>query len=56
MLYEVITHADTYEELGGYAALRKAIAMPKEEIVAEVKKANLRGRGGAGFPASYNFV
>jgi NADH-quinone oxidoreductase subunit F len=44
-------HADTYEELGGYAALRKAISMPKEEIVAEVKKANLRGRGGAGFPA-----
>ena len=43
--------ADTYEELGGYAALRKAISMPKEEIVAEVRKANLRGRGGAGFPA-----
>jgi NADH-quinone oxidoreductase subunit F len=41
----------TYIRLGGYEALRKAIAMPKEEIVAEVKKANLRGRGGAGFPA-----
>jgi NADH-quinone oxidoreductase subunit F len=44
-------HADTYEELGGYVALRKAISMPKEEIVTEVRKANLRGRGGAGFPA-----
>ncbi len=42
---------DTYVELGGYEALRKAIGMPKEEIVAEVRKANLRGRGGAGFPA-----
>src|SRR4030067_107615 len=44
-------HADTYEQLGGYAAMRKAFSMPKEEIVAEVRKANLRGRGGAGFPA-----
>ena len=44
-------HAETYERLGGYTALRKAISMPKEEIVAEVRKANLRGRGGAGFPA-----
>jgi len=42
---------DTYVRLGGYEALRKAISMPKEEIVEEVKKANLRGRGGAGFPA-----
>ncbi|HEY5764401.1 MAG TPA: NADH-quinone oxidoreductase subunit F, partial [Candidatus Deferrimicrobiaceae bacterium] len=42
---------DTYVRLGGYEALRKAMAMPKERIVEEVKKANLRGRGGAGFPA-----
>ena len=44
-------HVDAYMETGGYAALRKALGMPKEEIVSEVKKANLRGRGGAGFPA-----
>ena len=44
-------YAETYERLGGYAALRKALAMPKEAIIEEVKKANLRGRGGAGFPA-----
>ena len=42
---------DTYVERGGYSALRKALAMTKEQIVDEVKKANLRGRGGAGFPA-----
>jgi len=42
---------DVYAELGGYQALRKAFSMPKEEIVEEVRKANLRGRGGAGFPA-----
>jgi len=44
-------YLDTYTELGGYEALRKAFSMPKEAIVEEVKKANLRGRGGAGFPA-----
>ncbi|HSL91206.1 MAG TPA: NADH-quinone oxidoreductase subunit F, partial [Candidatus Limnocylindrales bacterium] len=42
---------DTYLQFGGYAALRQALAGPKERIVDEVKKANLRGRGGAGFPA-----
>ncbi len=44
-------HVDAYVEKGGYSALRKALGMPKEEITGEVKKANLRGRGGAGFPA-----
>ena len=44
-------HLETYVELGGYEALRKAFGMPKEQIVEEVKKANIRGRGGAGFPA-----
>ncbi|MBI5157085.1 MAG: NADH-quinone oxidoreductase subunit NuoF [Acidimicrobiia bacterium] len=39
-----------YEATGGYAALRKALAMKPEDIVAEVKASNLRGRGGAGFP------
>jgi NADH-quinone oxidoreductase subunit F len=40
-----------YRAHGGYDALRKAVSMPREAIVEEVKKANLRGRGGAGFPA-----
>ncbi|HEY5995688.1 MAG TPA: NADH-quinone oxidoreductase subunit F, partial [Candidatus Deferrimicrobiaceae bacterium] len=44
-------HVDTYVERGGYAALRKALGMTREQIIDEVKKANLRGRGGAGFPA-----
>ncbi|PJB32026.1 MAG: NADH-quinone oxidoreductase subunit F, partial [Deltaproteobacteria bacterium CG_4_9_14_3_um_filter_65_9] len=42
---------DTYREFGGYDALRKALSMTPEGIIDEVKKANLRGRGGAGFPA-----
>ena len=39
----------TYEASGGYRALRKALAMKPEDITAEVKASNLRGRGGAGF-------
>ncbi len=43
---------DDYLALGGYGALAKALfKMTPEQVVAEVKKANLRGRGGAGFPA-----
>ncbi len=40
-----------YEREGGYQAARKALGMPQAELVQEVKRANLRGRGGAGFPA-----
>jgi NADH-quinone oxidoreductase subunit F len=40
-----------YERRGGYKALRKALAMTPEEVVAELEASGLRGRGGAGFPA-----
>src|SRR5439155_18779840 len=39
-----------YRETGGYAALETAKAMEPAAIVDEVKKSNLRGLGGAGFP------
>jgi len=40
-----------YEAGGGYAALRKALrSMTPDEVMEEVKKSALRGRGGAGFP------
>jgi len=35
---------------GGYSGLIRALGMKPEEIVEEVKKSGLRGRGGAGFP------
>jgi len=37
-------------ERGGWRTFRKALAMPPEQVVDEVKKSGLRGRGGAGFP------
>jgi len=43
---------DDYLAIGGYSALPKVLSgMTPEEVVAEVKKSNLRGRGGAGFPS-----
>ncbi|NBZ96863.1 MAG: NADH-quinone oxidoreductase subunit F, partial [Proteobacteria bacterium] len=41
---------DCYVKHGGYVQIKKALGMKPEEIIEEVKKANLRGRGGAGFP------
>ena len=47
-----------YRESGGYEALARALKMQPEEIVEEVKKSGLRGRGGAGFPCGmkWSFV
>ncbi len=38
-----------YERRGGYDALRKALAMPPEEALANITDSEIRGRGGAGF-------
>ncbi len=46
------TNIEDYIALGGYRALAKALhEMTPEEVLEEVKRANLRGRGGGGFPA-----
>jgi len=45
------TSLKVYESRGGYRAFKKAVKMTPDELIEEVKAANLRGRGGAGFPA-----
>jgi len=47
---------DVYEAHGGYAMLRKALAMKPEEVTDEVKKSGLRGRGGACFPTGLKWT
>lgn len=40
-----------YRQMGGYRAVEKALkTMSPDDVVEEVKKSGLRGRGGAGFP------
>lgn len=45
------TSLAVYKAAGGYEGAAKALQMQPDEVVELVKKANLRGRGGAGFPA-----
>ena len=47
---EGIRFYDVYRKNGGYTSVEKAFKMSPTEIVDEVKKSGLRGRGGAGFP------
>ncbi len=46
-----IREFDVYTKNDGYEGLKKAVSMKPGEVIEEVKKSNLRGRGGAGFPA-----
>src|SRR5436190_3260845 len=41
---------EVYRRESGYRSVEKAFKMPPADIVEEVKKSGLRGRGGAGFP------
>ena len=46
-----------YVKRGGYEALRKVLSgMTPEQVVDEVKKSSLRGRGGAGFPSGLKWT
>src|SRR5688572_32426799 len=47
---ENIRTYDVYRREGGYRSVEKALKMSPANIVDEVKKSGLRGRGGAGFP------
>ncbi|MBI5142369.1 MAG: NADH-quinone oxidoreductase subunit NuoF [Nitrospirae bacterium] len=45
-----------YEASGGYDSLRKSLELAPDDIIETVKKANLRGRGGAGFPTGMKWM
>jgi NADH-quinone oxidoreductase subunit F len=45
------TNINHYIANEGYAGLSKALTMSQQEVVEEMKKSGLRGRGGGGFPA-----
>ena len=49
---------EVYKKNGGYQQLKKALELNPAQITDEVKKSNLRGRGGAGFPTGmkWSFV
>ena len=50
---------EVFRSTGGYRSVEKALkTMSPDEVVEEVKKSGLRGRGGAGFPAGmkWNFI
>jgi len=40
----------TYLDREGFKALKKALKLPGEQVIEEIKASGLRGRGGAGFP------
>lgn len=41
---------NSYLKVGGFLAIKKVREMKSEDIINEIKKSGLRGRGGAGFP------
>jgi NADH-quinone oxidoreductase subunit F len=45
-----LTRLAAYREVGGYGALEKARGMEPQAVIDELLAANIRGRGGAGFP------
>src|SRR6476469_8544987 len=45
-----LTKLAEYQAIGGYEQVPKALELSSDELIAELQQANLRGRGGAGFP------
>ena len=45
-----LTRLSEYEKVGGYKSLKKAVKMKREALLDELLAADVRGRGGAGFP------
>src|SRR5882762_6397760 len=59
VLLENSKSIDVYRQHGGYEAIKKVLAsMSPDDVINDVKKSALRGRGGAGFPTGmkWSFV
>lgn len=50
LLKNNVSDIEGYFACGGYRPLKKALGLKPAEIIEEVKRSGLRGRGGAGFP------
>src|SRR6478735_8709644 len=53
---EGMNRIDAAMQKGAYAALKKGLALQPAALTEEVKKSNLRGRGGAGFPTGLKWT
>lgn len=51
LLHGGVRDLDAYQQGGGGQALRQALAISPDHVIAQVRASGLRGRGGAGFPA-----
>lgn len=49
-VHGTVLDLDEYITKGGFSALKKALLMKPEDVISEVERSSLRGRGGAGFP------
>jgi len=47
---------DGYKTLGGLKALKRALAMDPKEVIEEIRRSGLAGRGGAGFPTGLKWA
>lgn len=48
---ENLHQIEVYKQNGGYTAIKKALTLSPDEVIDQVKKSGLRGRGGAAFSA-----
>lgn len=51
-----VVSLDEYLSTGGGQAITKALTMPREQIISEITRSGLRGRGGAGFPTGLKWA
>lgn len=51
-----LTSLKAYQDRGGLQGLKRAKSMAPREVIEEVRRSGLRGRGGAGFPTGVKWI